>query len=298
MSKHYTTTFNTRQNMQTQDLEIFYYEDTTLRPVSSHRHEHYEIYFFLSGSVHCLIDDKDYPLLSGDVCLIPPGIYHRPVFKDEKQPYRRIVLWISTEYMNRLKALYPQLDECFHCAKEQKQYLFRNDSGTAQSLFTRLFDLLEEYHCTGPFHSQLLSCHTSAFLLQMNRIVSEYTMPSAYRRPKALFSQICDYIHSHLEEDLSLDVLAEQFYVSKYYIAHSFKENMGISTHQYILKQRLHASKSSILSGTPLSEVCSNFGFTNYTTFFRAFKKEFGISPRDFKDSFKGTSGISGKEYT
>lgn len=296
MSKHYTTTFNTRQNMQTRDLEIFYYEDTILRPVSSHRHEHYEVYFFLSGSVHCLIDDKDYPLLSGDVCLIPPGIYHRPVFKDEKETYRRIVLWISEDYMSRLKSLYPGIDHCFTTACDQTQYLFRNDSGTAQILFTKLFDLLEEYHSAGAFHEQLLLCSTSAFLLQMNRIVSEYESPASYRKPKALFSQICDYIHSHIEEDLSLDVLAEQFYVSKYYIAHSFKENMGISTHQYILKQRLHASKSSILSGTPLSEVCSNFGFTNYTTFFRAFKKEFGISPRDFKDSFKGQSGMTENE--
>lgn len=284
--------------MQTQDLEIFYYEDTVLRPVSSHRHEHYEVYFFLSGAVHCLIDDKNYALLPGDICLIPPGIYHRPVFQNENEAYRRIVLWISKEYMNQLKTLYSQLDYCFMVARTEKQYLFRNDSGTAQILFSKLFDLLEEHHCADAFHNQLLACCTGTFLLQMNRIVSEYTMPSSYRKPKALFSQICDYIHSHLEENLSLDVLAEQFYVSKYYIAHSFKENMGISTHQYILKQRLHASKSSILSGIPLSEVCNSLGFTNYTTFFRAFKKEFGISPRDFKDSFKGTSGISGKEFT
>ena len=102
MAKHYTTTFNTRQNMLKQNLEIFYYEDTNLHPVSSHRHEHYEVYFFLSGPVNCLIDDKNYPLAPGDICLIPPGIYHRPAFRNEKETYRRIVLWISADYLNQL----------------------------------------------------------------------------------------------------------------------------------------------------------------------------------------------------
>lgn len=116
MAKHYTTTFNTRQNMLKQNLEIFYYEDTNLQPVSSHRHEHYEVYFFLSGPVNCLIDDKNYPLAPGDICLIPPGIYHRPAFRNEKETYRRIVLWISADYLNQLKRTHSQIDYCFQLA--------------------------------------------------------------------------------------------------------------------------------------------------------------------------------------
>ena len=168
--------------MLRQNLEIFYYEDTNLQPVSSHRHEHYEVYFFLSGPVNCLIDDKNYPLAPGDICLIPPGIYHRPAFRNEKETYRRIVLWISADYLNQLKRTHSQIDYCFQLALNKKQYHFRNDSGTAQILFGKLFDLLEEYHSSGAFHEQLLTCYTGAFLLQLNRIVSEYSSPSAYRK--------------------------------------------------------------------------------------------------------------------
>lgn len=286
MAKHYTSTFNTRQTMAKTGLEIFFYEDTKLSPVSSHSHEHYEFYFFLSGNVSILIGGNEYTLQNGDICIIPPGIYHRPVFRSQSEIYRRIVLWMEPEYMRLLKESCDSIDACYSWILQKEHYHFHLDQGTSQRLFTRLFELLEEYQSDSSFHEELLRCHSTAFLLQINRMVKEFSLPAHAKKPKALFSQICDYIHSHLEDDLSLDVLAEKFYVSKYYVAHCFKENMGESTHQYILKARLHATKSSILSGMPLNEVATNYGFANYTTFFRAFKKEFGISPRDFKDSY------------
>lgn len=287
MARHYTSTFNTRQDMQRRDMEVFYYEDRLLHPVSSHCHEHYEIYFFISGSVSCRIGERTYPLSYGDLCLMPPGIYHQPIFHDPADTYRRIVLWITPEYMQILRASFPNIDFCFQFACQNHRYHFVNDSGTAQILFGKLFDLLEEYHTASALHESMLACYVSSFLLNLNRSLQSRPYSSCSREPKPLFSQICDYIHTHLGEKLTLDILAEQFFVSKYHIAHIFKENMGISTHQYILHSRLHASKGNILSGMPLQEVGRYYGFSNYTTFFRAFKKEFGISPRAFKDTCK-----------
>lgn len=293
MAKHYTSIFNKRQEMKTQDLEIFYYEDKELNPVSSHKHKHYEIYFFISGPVSCQIDDQTYRLSYGDICLMPPGVYHRPLFHGDSVPYKRIVLWISCDYFTHLKKYYEQLDFCFSYALEQKKYCFHNDSGVAQLLFSKLYDLIEEYHSHSAFHQELLDCFACSFLLQLNRTLCSISFSVDMSKQKPLFSQICDYIHGHLEDDLTLDFLAKHFYVSKYYIAHIFKENMGVSTHQYILKGRIHASKGSILSGMPLQEVSQYYGFSNYSTYFRAFKNEFGISPREFRDScIKKTESI------
>lgn len=106
--------------------------------------------------------------------------------------------------------------------------------------------------------------------------------PASYSN--ALYLNICDYINNHLEEDLSLEHLASFFYVSKYHISHVFKEHMGLSLHQYIIKKRLQACKNGILSGAALTSLYQQYGFHDYSSFYRAFKKEFGQSPREFRE--------------
>lgn len=94
------------------------------------------------------------------------------------------------------------------------------------------------------------------------------------------------YIENHLNEELSLDQLAKHFFISKYHIAHVFKENMGISIHQYILKKRLNACKESIQSGEKVSKAYSLYGFKDYSTFYKAFKAEYGMTPNEYKKQF------------
>lgn len=62
---------------------------------------------------------------------------------------------------------------------------------------------------------------------------------------------------------------------------------MGIPLHQYILKKRLHASKNAILSDQPISHVYLQYGFKDYTSFFRAFKKEYGVSPKEYREQHR-----------
>lgn len=286
MPKHYQTPFQQRQMMQTEDLELFYYEDRTLSAVSDHQHEFYEIYFFLSGHADIILGGHRYPLDYGHLCLIPPGVIHRPVFIDNVQPYRRIVLWISPAYLNRLSQAYPDLLQCFDSSRKSGTLHYPLDSCSAQLLLSRLIALLEEYSGRGSFHTSMIDCLTSSFLLSLNRVLEDSTQHTGIPEPASLFSRLCDYMNAHLDEDLSLDFLASYFHISKYYIAHLFKESIGISTHQYIQQKRLHAARNALISGSNIQDVARMCGYSEYNVFFKAFKKEFGMSPREFKKSW------------
>ncbi len=285
MSKHYLTAFNTRQYMQTRDFEIFYYEDKVLAPVSMHQHDFYEVYFFLSGHADIHLGGTEYPLSHGNICLIPPALSHKPVFKDNGLPYRRIVLWISPLYLEKLNRHYPGILYAFEESRRHHCYHYSPDFGSSQLLFGKLIAILEESASSGAFHDSITECCISAFLLQLNRTVYHRFHTPAYDDKTTLFSGICDHINAHLEEDLTLDGLAAHFHVSKYHLAHLFKQSMGISTHQYIVRKRLYAGRAGLLSGMLPQEACRNCGFKDYTSFFRAFKKEFGISPKEFREN-------------
>ena len=98
------------------------------------------------------------------------------------------------------------------------------------------------------------------------------------------YQNLIYYIEEHLEEELSLEKLAGAFFVSRYYVAHVFKEQAGISVHQYILKKRMQASREAILGGENISQVYERFGFRDYSSFYRAFRREYGMSPKEYRE--------------
>lgn len=284
MNKDLSTTFDTRQYMQSGQFELFYYHDHDLSHVHFHQHEYYEFYFFLEGDVSYQVGGQVYPLQFGDYLLIPPGVPHCPVFHSQEMSYRRFILWISESYYQELCRLSPDFSYGFDYVKRVNTYCFHPDFLTRQTIQGKLIDLLEEKSSEKPFAGLSLSLLSASFLLYINRLVYEHLHQVSSSYENVLYLNLCDYINNHLSDDLSLDRLADFFYVSKYHISHLFKNNMGISLHQYIVKKRLQASKNGILSGIPLKNVIYQYGFHDYTSFYRAFKKEFGVSPTEFKE--------------
>lgn len=285
MKKKLQSAFSARQYMQSRDFELYYYSDHNLSKVKNHSHDYYEFYFFLEGDIRMHIAGQAYPLQYGDVILIPPDVKHHATIGKNKV-YRRFVLWISKDCFNRLTAESGDYAYLAKLVQETKEYVFHNsflEFNSLQALVMQLLEALSTEHFGKSCEVDLL-LHT--LLLRLNQTIYERMHSSKDAATAELYVNLCDYITSHLDEPLSLDILAGKFFVSKYYIAHTFKDHMGISLHQYIAKKRLSACRDAMKSGRKITDIYQQFGFHDYSSFFKAFKKEFGISPKEYQELY------------
>lgn len=90
------------------------------------------------------------------------------------------------------------------------------------------------------------------------------------------------YIHAHLTEEITLEQLEQEFYVSRHHLIREFKKRTGQTVHSYIVKARLDLCRKYIEQGYSISEVYRMGGFGGYNHFFRAFKQAYGITPKEY----------------
>ena len=119
------------------------------------------------------------------------------------------------------------------------------------------------------------------FMIYVNRIFLEkqYIFD---RKSYSFDSQIADilqYINHNLKEDLSVDNLASRYYISKYHLMRKFKEETGFTLHNYIVNKRLLMARTLISEGIPVTKAALESGFSEYSTFSRAYRKQFGATP-------------------
>lgn len=280
--------FNTNQFMTSKDFEIFHYKDGEEFQVELHHHDFYEIFFLISGEVTFNIESKQYMLVPGDVLLINPKELHQPKLGKSKQPYERIVLWMRKSYLERFKTDNVDLSECFDEMDSKHSNLLRV-STQRQNNILKLLELILLEDENDLYGSAIVkSCFIGQLLVEINRLIRE--TPNLYKpqdKGSALANDVVTYINTHFNEKISLDTLATKFYLSKYHLSHEFNRVVGTSVYRYIIQKRLLIAKQMLFENVSPTDVYQKCGFGDYANFYRAFKAEYGISPKEFVNEIK-----------
>ncbi len=294
MKKKLRSEFNSRQYMLARDFELYYYSDLHFSSVGRHSHPYTEVYLFCEGEVDMEIGGRRHALRCGDVLVLPPGTEHRAVVRSGETPYRRFVFWLSEDFCAALRAESPDYLVLFDRARERREYLHPMDQLEFNSLRGKLFAILEELHTDRFGRDTQIALGVRDLLLGLSRTVWQRTNPRARKETISSFRAVADYIAAHLDGDLSLDTLSRELYLNRFYISHLVQENTGLSVHRYITKKRLGACADAMRGGENIGECCARLGFANYSSFYRAFRKEYALSPsaylreRAFPDAEKG----------
>ena len=142
-------------------------------------------------------------------------------------------------------------------------------------------EIIEAAKDTSPAATLANRCRMTIFLIHLLDLLQDSVVASNDNASTRM-NDLIRYINQNAASSLPLDHLAEVFGISKYALLHEFKHYTGMSIHQYIMTRRVILAQQLIQQGAKPNQACEQSGFTDYASFYRAFKARTGKSPTQF----------------
>lgn len=265
--------------------KLFHLTDHEMRTYECHYHDFHKIMLFVSGDVDYFIEGITYRLEPSDIVLVGAGEVHRPLIRSTA-PYERLILYVSPEFLASCSSADCSLEACFQRHEKQTEHLpvLRTSAPSIHGLF-KLCEKLESSLSDQKYAAALYSrCLLLQFLIELSRAFLEDS--SHYIETESSnqkITEILHYINEHLSDDLSIETLSKQFFISRRYLMHLFKEETGYSIGKYVNAKRLFLARDKIRHGMSLTEACFSSGFQHYSTFTRSYYRMFQTTPGALK---------------
>lgn len=264
--------------MLRQDFQLSHNRDPYFRTMEFHAHDFLELYYFLDGSVTYYIEDQVYDLYPGDLLIIPAGKMHRPVIANEHAAYERMVLWITPQYLQSIDSPAGDLQKNLQKVGEHGYCVpFRGDETVFVTALLKKLLYMQNNDTDPKF------CAGAVELYLWTIFRSYGVIDTTHRNETQVIPQVIRYITEHFSEPLTLEDVAAEFFVSKSYLNRHFKAYTNSTVYAYIMALRLTHARRMLREGIPAVEAGRECGFSDYSTFYKAFKTQTGLSPQQFK---------------
>jgi len=240
----------------------------------------YKLFYFVSGGKKFHIDDRVYDVRAGDLFFVNPRQWHYLSHIDTHTDHERIVLFIHPEFLREQSTEQTDLCACFLQKEGQ-----RHDRQLEQADRDTMLGLVRKLTSHSGYGGDILTM--SAFLELMVFVNGIYQNENAEKNQAAVpgsgqsaqVRQLLRYIDAHITEELTLEVLSGEFYLTPSYLCRIFKNGTGTTIHKYITAKRITLAKDLLSQGHTVTDACNSSGFKDYNSFLKSFVSAVGMSP-------------------
>lgn len=240
-----------------------------------HSHQHMELFYIVGGRGQFLIQGRLYPVLANQLVIINPGILHTEVSLNA-QPLEYLVLGIE--------GIELAVDEN---ASSGFSILEHIENAEITSCMRNTLREMEQ-QLNG--YEEVCQAYTEILIIRLMRS-THLTIPSnpqTFPRNQQC-AAVKRYIDQHFKEPLTLEQLAEEVHMDKYYLSHAFKREFGVPPIHYLIDQRIEESKYLLAeTDLSLSQIGRLLGFSSLSYFSQVFRRTQKISPAEYRQKAKG----------
>lgn len=239
-----------------------------------HFHDRCELLFVKKGDITYIADGKSYRLSKNSLILSRPMENHTIIFND-------------TDVYERYNILFDHnapLFSAYHEIPQGISVVNFNGNELVCSLFKKM-----EYYCNHLESEQLkqvLQHLTHEVLINILISAKEFEQGQMCTVNPVITKAIA-YIDENITAPLQVETLCEVLYITKSYLHHLFAKHMNITPKKYIMLRKLHMVQRELAAGGNPTQIAVRYGFTNYSTFYRNYRKVFGSMPSDGESTKK-----------
>ena len=237
-----------------------------------HTHKHMELFYIVSGKGQFLIQDQLYPVNVNNLVIINPNVSHTEVSLNA-QPLEYIVLGIDGIELAAGENTNSQFSILDYLESAEISSCMRN--------------ILREMEQKNTGYEDVCQAYMEILIIRLMRntalaVPSEPQIVSANHQCAA----VKRYIDLHFKEPLTLDQLANEAHMNKYYLSHAFKREYGTSPINYMITRRIEESKY-LLAETDLSmsQIAQLLGFSSLSYFSQVFRRTQAATPMEYRQS-------------
>lgn len=269
--------------MERKDYAVRRYEFSEMTERVFSAGKYYLIMYILRGSGYFDMQEETKLCSTEDIIIVKPREKVTMHFRGDRYPLQILELRVTPEFLCDLSDEETKLDEAYDFVPFRMSVVHADsqESMLIKNIALKLSDMKNDKETYGQnlYEKNLISM---LLILSLRACIGADRVHKRKKQRHIMMDEIFIYIREHLTEELTLEQLEKEFFVSRYHICREFKRLTGQTPHAYIVKARLDLCRRYIEQGKAISEVYQLGGFGGYNHFFRAFKKEYGMTPMQY----------------